>query len=76
MSDKIITDANGRKYIVQDFRATEPERPTLRDQMAMAAVPEILRRGYEAGLPLANIATGAYSMADAMLAARSAKGEK
>ena len=49
---------------------------SLRDQMAMAALPECLRRGYEGGLPLAYIANGAYSMADAMLAARSAKGEK
>ena len=60
------------------------EIATLRDQMAMAALPECQRMTCEAmkigGISIDHVeesaAIGAYAHADAMLAARSAKGEK
>jgi hypothetical protein len=48
---------------------TAPERPTLRDQFAMAALPGVMA-GYGMGFDDAAISAAAYVIADAMLEAR------
>lgn len=71
MTDRIVTDMNGRKYVIYEPPAPEvaAERTRLRDYFAARALQGLLSNPhYECGKETS--AQDAYRHADAMLKAR------